>query len=98
MGNRPGERAAVARAAQQVEEKHQQIHTLQTLLQNQMLDLSSRWSGSAATAFQRDYSQFDTEFEKVKQGLDKIHSALVESRRHHVSRGEVIAAEGRPGS
>lgn len=82
----------MAKAAQQIEAKHQQIHQLQSRLQGQMTDLSSRWVGNASTAFQRGYSQFDTEFEKVKQGLDKIHTALVETQREYAQREEENAS------
>ncbi|MGV8846467.1 WXG100 family type VII secretion target [Tessaracoccus sp.] len=92
MGNKSVDRAAMAKAAQQIEAKHQQIHQLQSRLQGQMTDLSSRWVGNASTAFQRGYSQFDTEFEKVKQGLDKIHTALVETQREYVQREEENAS------
>ena len=92
MGNKSVDHAAMTRAAQQIEAKHQQIHQLQSRLQGQMTELSSRWVGNAATAFQLSYSQFDTELEKVKQGLDKIHTALVENQREHVQREEENAA------
>ena len=82
----------MATAAQQIEAKHQHIHTLQERLQGQMVDLSGRWQGQASAAFQRGYSQFDTEFEKVKQGLDKVHSSLVETQREYLNRGEESAA------
>ncbi len=87
MGNKSVDLAAMAKAAQQIEAKHQQIHQLQSRLQGQMTDLSSRWAGNASTTFHHSYSQFDTEFEKIKQGLDKIHSALVETQRQYVQRG-----------
>ena len=51
-----------------------------------MTDLSSRWHGNASTTFQQGYRQFDTEFEKVKQGLDKIHTSLVETLREYGQR------------
>lgn len=86
MGNKSVDRSAMAKAAQQIEAKHQEIHSLQKKLQDQMADLSSRWQGNASFAFQREYSQFDTEFEKVKQGLDRIHTALVETQREYTNR------------
>ena len=88
MGDKSVDRAAMQKATQQIETKHQQIHTLQTRLQGQMTDLSSRWHGYASTAFQRGYQQFDSEFEKVKQGLDKIHTSLVETLREYGAREE----------
>lgn len=88
MGNKSVDRAAMSKAAQQIETKHQQIHTLQTRLQGQMTDLKSRWTGNASDAFQRGYQAFDSEFEKVKQGLDTIHGQLQDTLREYVNREE----------
>ena len=88
MGEKSVDRAAMQKATQQIETKHQQIHTLQTRLQGQMGDLASRWQGNASTAFQKGYSMFDSEFEKVKQGLDKIHTSLVETQKEYTQREE----------
>jgi len=85
MDDTSAECTAMAMAAQQIEAKHQQIHSLQERLQGQMVNLSTRWRGNDSAAFQRGYSQFDTEFERVKQGLDRVHTSLVEtSREHHL--------------
>ena len=61
MGDKSVDRAAMQKATQQIETKHQQIHTLQTRLQGQMTDLSSRWHGNASTAFQKDSAAPATE-------------------------------------
>ena len=92
MGTKSSDLAAMARAAQQIEAKHQQIHQLQRRLQGEMTDLSTQWAGKTSIAFQRGYSQFDTEFEKVKQGLDKVHTALVKTQPEYVQREEDNAA------
>lgn len=83
MNQKSVDRAAMQKATAQIELKHQQIHSLQTRLQGQMGDLASRWHGNASTAFQSGYRQFDTEFEKVKAGLDKIHDQLVQTLREY---------------
>ena len=70
------ENPVVAEAAAQIEVKHQQIHDLQARLQKQLPALAARWNMHEFTAFQRDYSHFDSEFERVKQGLDMIHASL----------------------
>ena len=66
----------MAQAAGQVETKHQQIHDLQIRLQRQLPVLAARWGAHEFTVFQHDYSQFDSEFERVKQGLDMVHASL----------------------
>lgn len=92
------DQAAMATAAEQVEAKHHQIHQLQTHLESRMANLQSRWHGNASAQFQRGYSYFDTELEKIKQGLELIHTALMEDQlagRHHLkSQGSPAASSG----
>lgn len=86
MGNKSVDRAEMAKAAQQIDTKHQEIHTLQTTLRQEMADLAVRWTGRASDAFQQGYRSFDAEFEKVKQGLDTIHNQLVQTNRQYSAR------------
>ncbi|HHT12825.1 MAG TPA: WXG100 family type VII secretion target [Propionibacterium sp.] len=79
MVNKSIDLTAMLRASRQVEAKHHQIHNLQNRLQAQMNDLASRWQGSGSPALQSGHRAFDTEFEKVKAGLDEIHHKLVEA-------------------
>lgn len=67
------------RATQQIDAKHRAIHDLQGRLRDRMVELSTRWHGQASNEFQRGYREFDTEFEKVKAGLDTIHTQLVQT-------------------
>ena len=66
----------MAQAAGQVETKHQQIHDLQVRLQRQLPVLAAHWEADEFTVFQHDYSRFDSECERVKQGLDMVHASL----------------------
>lgn len=81
MVDQSSDREAMAKAAQHIEHTTQEIHDIQSRLQAELSDLAARWTGSGSNRFQRSYSQFDTEIEKIKQDLDKVHSALVESQR-----------------
>ena len=76
MAPKRADNPVMAQAAGQVETKHQQIHDLQIRLQKQLPALASRWGASEVNTFQHDYSQFDSEFERVKQGLDMVHASL----------------------
>lgn len=67
---------AMAKAAGQVEAKHQEIYALQQRLQRQLPDLAARLGVREFNTFQHDYSQFDSEIERVKQGLDMVHASL----------------------
>ena len=81
------------KAAGQIEQKHQEIHSLQTTLHTQVEDLRRGWVGQASDAFYKAYTQFDSEFEKVKAGLDDIHSKLVDSHvRYNATEQDMLAA------
>ena len=86
MGNKSVDRAEMNKAAQQIDTKHQEIVQLQTRLRNEMGTLAGTWSGRASTAFQNGYQRFDEEFEKVKNGLEQIHSSLTETHRDYSTR------------
>lgn len=53
-----------------------------------MLSLTTRWHGNTSAVVQRSYSRFDTEFERVKQCLDRLHSSLVDTSRQHLLRDD----------
>lgn len=86
----------MAKAAGQIETKHQQIHQLQSQLGGQIAALKAGWFGQASDAFMKAYSQFDQEFEKVKQGLDQIHGNLVDSQIKYTATEEEQKAAANP--
>jgi WXG100 family type VII secretion target len=79
-GNTTVDRAEMAKAAQQIEEKAGQIHQTQQTLGNQIQNLMGRWQGNAANAFLRAYQDFDGQFSVVQQQLENIHEKLVGSQ------------------
>ncbi len=93
MGNKSVDRAEMAKAAQQIDTKHQQIVALQSRLRGEMQTLAGVWTGKASVAFQNGYQRFDEEYEKVKNGLEKIHSALTETQRDYTIREDESEAE-----
>lgn len=93
MGNKSVDRAEMAKAAQQIDTKHQQIVSLQSRLRGEMQTLAGTWTGRASIAFQKGYERFDEEYEKVKNGLEKIHSALTETQRDYTIREDESEAE-----
>jgi len=66
-GNTTVDRAEMAKAAQQIEEKAGQIHQTQQTLGNQIQNLMGRWQGNAANAFLRAYQDFDAQFSVVPE-------------------------------
>ncbi|RRD46198.1 WXG100 family type VII secretion target [Tessaracoccus sp. OH4464_COT-324] len=93
MGNKSVDRAEMAKAAQQIDVKHQQINQLQTRLRGEMDTLSAVWTGRASTAFRNGYERFNEEYEKVKKGLEQIHQALTETLRDYTIREEESEAD-----
>jgi WXG100 family type VII secretion target len=79
-GNTTVDRAEMAKAAQQIEEKAGQIHQTQQTLDGQVQRLMQRWQGNAANAFLRAYQDFDAQFSVVQQQLENIHEKLVGSQ------------------
>ena len=59
----------------------------------EMQQLAGIWTGKASTAFQQGYQRFDEEYEKVKQGLEKIHVALTETLRDYTIREDESESE-----
>lgn len=78
------DQGAMIRAAGQVEASHQQIHELQMRLQDDLPRLATLLDSGQFVAFQRDYSHFDSQIERVKQGLDLVHSSLTGQRHPSV--------------
>jgi WXG100 family type VII secretion target len=76
-GNTIVDRAEMARAALQIEEKAALIHQTQQTLGNQIRNLMGRWQGNDANAFLRAYQAFDAQLSIVQQQLENIHEKLV---------------------
>ncbi len=76
MAPEQGHNHAMADAADLIEAKHQLIHDLQRRLQRELPELAARWETREFNTFQQHYCQFDTEIERVKQGLDMVHASL----------------------
>ncbi|MDO5068065.1 MAG: hypothetical protein Q4D96_12360 [Propionibacteriaceae bacterium] len=84
MAVEQADQGAMIRAAGRVEASHQQIHELQMRLQDDLPRLATVLDGNRFVAFQRDYSHFDSQIERVKQGLDLVHSSLTGQGRPRV--------------
>ncbi len=74
------DRAEMAKAASQIENKAQQIHATQQKLGGEIEALMAKWQGNAANAFLRSYEDFDKQFGVVQQQLENIHSKLVDTQ------------------
>lgn len=79
----------MAKAAGQIEEKANAIDGVQRNLQSQVNGLiGSGWVGNAANAFLRAFTDFDSQFAKVKQALDDIHQKLADTQVKYASTEE----------
>lgn len=86
MSQKVVDRAAMQRATQQIDTKHQEITQVRTSLRGEMDGMKGSWHGNAANTFIQGYTQFDGEFEKVLNSLDKIHSSLVSTLQGYTQR------------
>ncbi len=82
------DRAAMQKAAGQIEEAASQIHSNQQNLSNQITALRTGWHGQASDAFYGAYTEFDRQFGAVQQALEEIHGKLVETQRNYTSAEE----------
>lgn len=89
-------RASMQTAAGQIEDAHGAIHGIQNTLSADVTQLRSGWRGQASDAFYGAYTQFDGEFEKVKAGLDDIHTKLVGSQVSYTQTEEEQKAASNP--
>ena len=88
-GNSTVDRAAMAQAAGQIEDNANAIDGVQRNLQGQINGLiGSGWQGNAANAFLRAFTDFDSQFAKVKQALDDIHTKLADTQVKYASTEE----------
>lgn len=70
-------RAAMAQAAQQVDQAVSVIRGLQSNMNSYSAALQGGWQGQAATAFQNTYEAFNADFSKVLTALQGIQEKLV---------------------
>lgn len=95
-GNQQVDRAEMAKAAQQIEAKHQALHGVQQTLMGQMETLSGGWSGNAATAFMQAHDAVNKQIDRVQAGLETIHGKLVDSQMRYSRNEEEQAAAANP--
>ena len=79
------DRAEMKKAAAQIDNASNQIHSTQQTLGGEISSLMNRWKGNAANAFLSAYTDFDAQFGKVQNELSKIHVQLVESQSTYVN-------------
>jgi WXG100 family type VII secretion target len=76
-------RAAMATAANQVEDALGQTRAQQTRLNGINDDLRSSWQGEASTAFGNAYARFSSDFQVVINALQGIQERLVGNRANY---------------
>lgn len=80
------DRAAMAQAAQEVDEKANIIKGLQNTLAGHKAELMSGWKGEAAMTFNQVDEEFNKDFTQVINALQDMHEALVHTRIQYESR------------
>jgi WXG100 family type VII secretion target len=77
------DRAAMARAANQVDAAVQVIRGLQSSMNGYNAALAGGWTGQAASAFATTYEMFSADFAKVLNALQMIHDKLVTTQHNY---------------
>jgi ESAT-6 family protein len=74
------DRAAMAQAAQKLEDAAGTTRGIRNQLQSHNAELLQNWSGDAARAFGQVFEQFDQDFQKVLSTMEEMHGKLVQTR------------------
>jgi WXG100 family type VII secretion target len=74
------DRAAMAQAAQKLEDAVGTTRGIRTQLQGHKGELLSNWSGTAARAFDTVFEQFDQDFQRVLTAMEGMHEKLVQTK------------------
>jgi WXG100 family type VII secretion target len=75
------DRAAMAQAAQKLDEAVGTTRGIKNQLQGHRGELLSNWEGPAAAAFGRVFDQFDQDFQKVLTAMEGMHEKLMATRQ-----------------
>ena len=74
------DRAAMAQAAQKLDDAAQTTRGIQSRLQQHKAQLRSSWEGNAALAFDRVFMEFDENFTKVLTAMQSLHEKMVQTK------------------
>ncbi len=74
------DRAAMAQAAQRLEDAAGTTRGIRTQLQSHKAELLANWEGNAARAFDQVFEAFDADFQKVLSTMEEMHGKLVQTR------------------
>lgn len=74
------DRAAMAQAAQKLDDAANVVKGIQLRLHGHKGDLRANWEGIAASAFDRVFQQFDEDFSKVLTAMQNMHEKLVQTK------------------
>lgn len=80
------DRAAMAQAAQEIQDKANIIKGLQNTLDGHKAELMGGWKGEAAMTFNQVHEEFNQDFTKVINALNGMHEHLVQTKIQYESR------------
>jgi WXG100 family type VII secretion target len=75
------DRAAMAQAAQKLDEAVGTTRGIRSNLQGHKGELLGQWEGQAAMAFNRVFEQFDMDFAKVLDAMQGMQEKLVQTQQ-----------------
>jgi WXG100 family type VII secretion target len=85
-------RAAMATAAQQVEDAVTQVRGQQSQLAGFHGDMMGGWQGTAASAFTTAYEQFNADFTQVINALQEFQPKLTTTRSKYEANEQVLTS------
>ncbi|MGH3392828.1 MAG: WXG100 family type VII secretion target [Actinomadura sp.] len=74
------DRAAMTQAASDLEASAGVIKGLQSNLEGHKSEVRASWEGAASMAFERVFTRFNEDFNKVLQALNSMHESLVQTK------------------
>ena len=85
-------RAAMATAAQQVEDAVTQVRGQQSQLAGFHSDMMGGWKGDAATAFTAAYEAFNADFSQVISALEEFYPKLTTTRSRYEANEQTMTS------
>ena len=80
MADSSVDRAAMHKAAQDLDASANVIRGLQVQLEGHKSELRSHWEGNASMAFEQVFNRFNDDFKRVLRALDGMHESLVQTK------------------
>ena len=79
------DRAAMTTASNQLESAVEQVTSQQARLASEQESMMGGWKGTAGTAFTNAYTQFNADYTKVLQAMQRLQEALAANTKNYTA-------------